>query len=106
MKHPNVSPCTLCSRVPCPAECDNLHCVLWRRWFLARWEQMRQSTYGQMNRLKAVPLGVPLGGRHYAPPHLIREYRANNPCENCSVGLLCKDKCNVRKRWEQQGGAQ
>lgn len=106
MKTVYISPCHTCTRVPCPEECDNIHCVLWRRWFTQRWEQLRQCPRQQMDQLKTVPMGVPLGGCHYAPPHRIREYRANNPCSACAVKPLCKDKCNIRKLWEQQGGIQ
>lgn len=100
------NPCALCSRVPCPEECENIHCNLWRRWFLARWDRMQQAARRQMNTVETVPLGVPLGGRNYAPPHRVREYRQHNPCQNCVIGPICKEKCNIRTRWEQQGGLQ
>ena len=106
MKNCCNNPCTGCSRVPYPAECENLHCHLWRRWFITRWEEMRKSVRQQMDQAQTAPMGVPLGGNYYTPPHKIREYRAQNPCENCTIRPLCKEKCNIRKLWEQQGGIQ
>ena len=99
-------PCPGRSRVPDPRECENTRCELWRRWFLTSWNQLRQDTRQQMDRAQTVPLGVPLGGRHYAPPHMIREYRKKDPCQQCAVKPLCKEKCKVRTLWEQQGGTQ
>lgn len=39
----NSSPCAACRRVEKPEQCDNKDCMLWRRWFVARWEQMRRA---------------------------------------------------------------
>ena len=36
------SPCAVCRRVEKPEQCDNKDCMLWRRWFLERWEQLRR----------------------------------------------------------------
>ena len=36
----NQNPCTTCSRVKCPADCENKQCQTWRRWFLHRWSQI------------------------------------------------------------------
>ncbi len=100
------SPCVSCGRVPYPAECENLHCPLWRRWYLSRWEEMRLAARDQMDRAETKPLGVPLGGRYYASPHQIREYRAQDPCKTCTIRPLCERKCKIRNLWEQQGGIQ
>ena len=39
----NSSPCAACRRVEKPEQCDNKDCMLWRRWFVARWEQIRRT---------------------------------------------------------------
>lgn len=31
------SPCDGCTRVSCPAACENKNCKLWKAWFLRRW---------------------------------------------------------------------
>ena len=40
------SPCQSCLRVANPEACDNKDCKLWQRWFLSRWEQLREL-YGK-----------------------------------------------------------
>ena len=36
-------PCTNCTRVCNPAECDNKRCGPWRNWFIRRWEKLRRQ---------------------------------------------------------------
>ena len=106
MKNYCVDPCCRCSRVPDPDNCENLHCTTWRTRYIQRWEEMRRQCRCRMDTVETVPLGVPLGGFHYAHPHRIREYRQQNPCHTCAVAPLCREKCKVRLLWEQQGGMQ
>ncbi len=35
-----VNPCENCSRVREPGLCEDKTCMRWRRWYLARWEQI------------------------------------------------------------------
>lgn len=101
-----ADPCYRCSRVATPALCDNSNCAIWRRWFTRRWDEMRHACRCQMDRAETIPLGIPLGGFHYAHPHRIREYRQQDPCKKCALTPICAEKCKIRIRWEQQGGMQ
>ena len=42
MKNWKESPCACCQRVANPQACDNKDCMRWRRWFIHRWEQLRE----------------------------------------------------------------
>ena len=39
----NESPCKTCTRVDVPELCDCKSCVAWRKWFLKRWEEVRNG---------------------------------------------------------------
>lgn len=106
MKHLCADPCCRCTKVADPGCCENAGCTLWQDYFIKRWNQMRENCRKQMDRIPTEPLGVPLGGFYYAPPHLLRKYRQNNPCKTCVIAPPCKEKCRRRTLWEQQGGIQ
>ena len=36
-------PCTGCQRVTDPDRCDNKECMRWRKWFIGRWDQLRNA---------------------------------------------------------------
>ena len=35
-------PCDTCTRVKCPADCENKNCEVWRQWWIKRWEKIRK----------------------------------------------------------------
>ena len=37
----NEKPCSTCTRVEHPEECDRKSCPAWREWFIKRWEEIR-----------------------------------------------------------------
>ena len=86
------SPCFTCTRVRDPENCENKLCKDWQSWFLQRWEAMRSNIRKEMETAKTEPVGVPLGGERYTPPHRIREYLENDPCDRC---LCPKDVCHA-----------
>lgn len=95
-----ISPCTYCSRVPDPRQCDNKKCVPWQKWFLAKWEETRKQF--SVPYRKAVPAegGIPLGGHRYPHPHRVREYRENGPCPACKLPKeLCTAPCPAQEAW-------
>lgn len=99
------SPCLRCTRVPDPRECDNKQCKPWQQWFIDRWELLRSGPRQQMDAAQAVPMGVNIGGRHYAPPHQVKAYLSKDPCETCLCPQdLCMEPCRVRRAWEEAKG--
>lgn len=95
----DVSPCTGCLRVQDPNMCENKNCKLWRRWFIGRWNQLRRYPRKQLDKAPEMA-GVPLGGRRYALPHLIRDYLAKDPCQACvCTPDLCRIPCRARQQW-------
>ncbi len=103
MKNP-VSPCLTCTRVQNPQECENKNCGVWRRWFIKSWDNFRNYPRATVENAKLTPIGVPLGGRIYAHPHRVREYRKNHPCEGCYAKALCKGPCKILIGWQNEGG--
>lgn len=100
--HRQVSPCLTCTRVKDPQNCENKNCNVWRNWFLMRWEQLRSCARREKDCTVPKPLGVPLGGRHYAAPHQVETYLSTDPCKNCLCPRdLCATPCRVRRNWEQ-----
>lgn len=94
------SPCASCSRVKDPENCENKHCSVWRQWFIDRWETLRTCARAPMEQ-PLEPAGVPLGGRHYSPPHRVRAYLENDPCNSCLCPKdLCQIPCRVKQTWE------
>ena len=69
-----LCPCTYCSRVPNPNNCDNKKCVPWQRWFLRKWEHTRNLFRVPYDHSPLQEAGVPLGGHRYSHPHRVREY--------------------------------
>lgn len=100
------SPCLTCTKVPIPSQCENKNCVLWRKWFLRSWENIRSYPRKRMDLAPTKPMGVPLGGRHYAHPHRIREYINSRPCDGCCAKTFCKSPCKVLTNWLHEGGKQ
>jgi len=99
------SPCLSCTRVPDPRECDNKRCSPWQQWFLGRWEQIRAATKDRMEHMELKPVGVNVGGTHYAPPHRVRSYMQQDPCGKCSYPKgLCTEACALKRAWEKTRG--
>ena len=95
-----MSPCVTCNRVMSPAKCENKNCQVWRQWFISSWDQLRSCPRRQQEK-PAEPVGVPLGGRHYAAPAQVQAYLSNDPCEMCmSPRDLCITPCRARAAWE------
>ena len=96
-----MSPCVTCNRVMSPANCENKNCQVWRQWFISRWDQLRSYPRQQQDRAPE-PVGVPLGGRHYAAPHQVQAYLKSDPCEICLCPRdLCVTPCRARMVWEE-----
>ena len=36
-------PCTNCTRVKAPQNCENKNCTVWQKWFLSQWELLRRG---------------------------------------------------------------
>ena len=98
------SPCICCFRVPDPANCDNKNCALWRKWFLESWDAIHNYPRQSMEQAKEIPIGVPLGGRHYAHPHRVQAYRNRKPCEGCYAKCACSSPCKILINWTREGG--
>ena len=95
----DVSPCCGCIRVPDPERCENKNCRLWQKWFISRWERLRAYPRRLMDG-KPEPVGVPLGGKQYAAPHLTRAYMEKDPCNGCMCSPdLCQVPCRARQHW-------
>ncbi len=96
-----ISPCMLCTRVKDPAGCENKNCKVWQVWFIERWEQLRCDVRAAMD-APVEPVGVVVGGRHYAAPHQTRAYLQKDPCQGCACPkALCLAPCNLKRGWEQ-----
>ena len=95
------SPCLTCPRGMDIRSCEDKRCPVWRKWFLSRWDRIHRYPRLVMERSEPVPVGVILGGRHYAAPHQVKAYLQNDPCNGCSCpGELCSTPCRVRKAWD------
>ena len=62
-----ISPCGYCTRVSDPRECENKNCMLWRKWYIDRWDTMRAAIRVRMD-APGVPVGVCVSGTYYAAP--------------------------------------
>lgn len=72
-----ANPCTLCTKVADPQNCENKQCPLWRSWFTAKWNQTRKL-FGT-GPVKA------------------------DPCLDCVWnGPLCTAPCTTRIAYEQE----
>lgn len=99
------SPCLSCTRVAAPRACENKNCKLWRQWFLDRWDLIHQYPRHQMEQAELKPAGVSVGGHRYSPPHRVREYLDNDPCDGCLCPKdLCTSPCPVKRAWEETKG--
>ena len=97
-----ISPCLTCTRVANPTECENKSCNVWRQWFVSNWNEMRGYSRQIRQVSRPEPVGVPLGGRHYAAPHVTLRYLQTDPCEGCLCPReLCITPCRVRMAWEE-----
>lgn len=93
------SPCRTCTRVLAPMDCDNKKCKVWQTWFLGAWNRLHQYPRLVMS-APAEPVGVVLGGCHYAAPNQVRDYLATDPCSLCrSTEDVCRVPCRARKAW-------
>lgn len=96
------SPCLSCTRVADPRSCDNKNCKPWQQWFLDRWAMIHAYPRQSMEKADLKPVGVKVGGRHYAAPHQVRKYLATDPCKECLCPRdLCGSPCRVRRAWEE-----
>ena len=96
-----ISPCMTCTRVIDPHNCENKNCQVWQRWFLARWEAMRRSVRVEMETAPREKVGVGIGGRRYAPAHVVHKYLNTDPCSACICNKdLCYEPCPSRRSWE------
>lgn len=91
-----------CVRVPDPEQCENKNCKVWRAWFVERWEQLRQIPRQQLEQARREPVGVAIGSHHYAAPHQVRSYLAQDPCGGCLCPKdLCRTPCQVKRAWQE-----
>lgn len=68
------SPCVGCRRTADPEGCDNKDCKQWQRWYIARWDHLRQ-----------------------------RFLRGQDPCESCPCPKeLCLEDCQRRRQWLEE----
>ena len=94
------SPCLSCYMVADPQSCNNSNCLLWQRWFAARWRAARQSIRQQYQQIPLEEVGVIVGGIRYAPPHRRREFLSKEPCRDCRCPKeLCRGDCRLRGLW-------
>ena len=98
-----LCPCTYCSRVANPNNCDNKKCVPWQRWFLRKWEHTRNLFRVPYDHSPLQETGVPLGGHRYSHPHRVREYLESGPCTLCRLPKdLCTTPCPAKRTWQRQ----
>ncbi len=94
------SPCMRCTRVADPANCENKNCQKWQRWYIDKWEDMRFSVRGAMERVEITPAGVCIGGNYYSQPHRVKNYLQKDPCANCLCPRdVCTLPCAVKRSW-------
>lgn len=97
-----LSPCGYCTRVREPRECENKSCMLWRQWFIDRWEAMRTAVRVQMDTARAEPVGAAVSGTHYAAPSQVELYLQTDPCGACLCPRdLCRTPCRIRRTWDR-----
>lgn len=101
MKKADVSPCLTCLRSECAEQCEDKRCPQWRRWFIGRWEQLCRYPRQVLERSAPQPVGVVIGGQHYAAPHQVLAYLNTDPCASCECygSPECKTPCRVRRAW-------
>ena len=95
-----TSPCITCTRVKDPRNCENKNCQIWQRWFIHRWDNMRQEVLSSTATADPQPVGVTISGRHYAAPHQVESYLQTDPCLQCQcVKDLCRVPCRLKQNW-------
>ena len=95
------SPCLHCPRGKNGADCEDKRCPIWQKWFLSRWERIHRYPRLARECSRPEPVGVQLGGNHYAAPHQVHDYLNSNPCHSCSCPRSqCVAPCRVRKAWD------
>lgn len=100
MNERRVSPCLSCTRVANPRQCDDKDCQLWRRWFAGRWDALRRDVRKGMENAHMAPVGVEIGGQHYASPNQVENYLNHDPCNGCGCPKdLCDTPCRVKRGW-------
>lgn len=103
MNRMELSPCLYCTRVADPENCENKGCKPWRNWFLNRWAAIHTYPRRQMDAAWQ-PVGVSIGGRIYAHPVQVADYRQSDPCAACLCSeKLCKTPCRARQNWARVG---
>ena len=96
-----LSPCGYCTRVADPRECENKNCMLWRKWYIDRWDAMRAAVRVHMD-VPGQPVGVCVSGTHDAAPHQVTAYLEADPCESCLCPRsLCTTPCRTRISWDR-----
>jgi len=98
----NICPCLRCGRVADPERCEDKECLLWRRWFVEKWDAMRVTPRLEAERRPRQEEGVVIGGVRYALPHRVRDYLRKDPCGGCLCPRdLCVLPCRVKRDWLQ-----
>lgn len=94
------SPCTRCTKVADPRECDNKTCRLWQKWFIEKWDNMRVLPRLSIEKRPREAEGICIGGRYYALPHRVDSYLHHDPCEKCLCPRdLCAVPCRTKRDW-------
>ena len=95
------NPCNCCTRVEFPRLCENKECTLWRRWFIQKWNAMREAPRLDIEKRPRQAEGVCIGGSYYALPHRVNSYLAKDPCEDCLCPRdLCVVPCRIKRDWK------
>lgn len=95
-----TSPCTHCTKVQDPRQCENKDCRQWQQWFIEKWNAMRVVPRLDIEKRPREPEGVCIGGKYYALPHRVDSYLTKDPCDSCLCPRdLCVIPCRVRRDW-------
>ena len=94
------SPCLTCQRVRDPKNCENKMCEEWRRWWIGRWDAIREGVAKQAKGAGVQGHPVSVGGTQYHHPERVREFLKMDPCLRCPWrDGLCPNPCDTRKVW-------
>lgn len=98
-------PCSNCTRVKDPKNCENKLCKDWRAWFIGRWDQMRKNLCAEAQQAPYRETGVALGGCRYDSPHRVREFLRLDPCRRCLYPSdRCHSPCPTKLSWSKAQG--
>ena len=83
-------PCENCRAANCP----EMECEIWRRWFVTAWEGARRRAWMEMDRRgRREPKGFV-----YGLPH-----EFVSPCRDCVCSAWCDTPCAARRKWWDAG---